>query len=77
MYHLEFLHAIFLFTILVFGILKYRGWDVLITVRNMFCLTDSVESLMSETHELGGSAVVVDRATPKVRVFIACHFIVE
>jgi len=25
---------------------------------------------MSETHELGGSAVVVDRATPKARVFI-------
>ncbi|KEH27526.1 RNA-binding (RRM/RBD/RNP motif) family protein [Medicago truncatula] len=26
---------------------------------------ESVENLMSETHELGGSAVVVDRATPK------------
>lgn len=30
-----------------------------------FASADSVESLMSETHELGGSAVVVDRATPK------------
>ncbi|KAK7309215.1 hypothetical protein RJT34_05756 [Clitoria ternatea] len=30
-----------------------------------FANADSVENLMSETHELGGSAVVVDRATPK------------
>ncbi|KAL2668774.1 hypothetical protein AAZV13_01G147700 [Glycine max] len=30
-----------------------------------FASADSVENLMSETHELGGSAVVVDRATPK------------
>lgn len=29
---------------------------------------------MSETHELGGSAVVVDRATPKARFSIACHY---
>lgn len=43
----------------------------------MFCLADSVENLMSETHELGGSAVVVDRATPKARVSLACHFTVE
>ncbi|WVZ11469.1 hypothetical protein V8G54_015999, partial [Vigna mungo] len=35
-----------------------------------FASADSVENLMSETHELGGSAVVVDRATPKARVFI-------
>ncbi|KAJ0466823.1 hypothetical protein HanIR_Chr14g0676431 [Helianthus annuus] len=27
---------------------------------------DSVDTLMFETHELGGSDVVVDRATPKV-----------
>lgn len=27
--------------------------------------TESVDNLMSESHELGGSAVVVDRATPK------------
>ncbi|WVY97383.1 hypothetical protein V8G54_029534 [Vigna mungo] len=47
--------VLFLFTILVFGLLKYCGWDVPIT------------TLMSETHELGGSAVVVDRATPKAR----------
>lgn len=31
-----------------------------------FCVTDSVENLMVDTHELGGSTVVVDRATPKV-----------
>ncbi|WVZ12452.1 hypothetical protein V8G54_016982 [Vigna mungo] len=49
-YHLEFLHTC---TILVYGLLKYCGWDV--------------PTLMSETHELGGSAVVVDRATPKAR----------
>lgn len=30
-----------------------------------FANAESVENLMSETHELGGSAVVVDRATPK------------
>ncbi|XP_025680003.1 heterogeneous nuclear ribonucleoprotein 1 isoform X2 [Arachis hypogaea] len=30
-----------------------------------FASADSVESLMAETHELGGSTVVVDRATPK------------
>ncbi|WVY91714.1 hypothetical protein V8G54_037228 [Vigna mungo] len=64
-YHLEFLHTS---TILVYGLLKYCGWDV--PVRNIFSCTDSVETLMSETHELGGSAVVVDRATPKARVFI-------
>lgn len=29
-------------------------------------LTDSVDKLMDESHELGGSTVVVDRATPKV-----------
>lgn len=34
----------------------------------LFYLAESVESLMSETHELGGTAVVVDRATPKARV---------
>ena len=27
---------------------------------------DSVDNLMNDTHELGGSTVVVDRATPKV-----------
>lgn len=30
-------------------------------------LADSVENLMADTHELGGSTVVVDRATPKAR----------
>ncbi|XP_023007076.1 RNA-binding protein Musashi homolog 2-like isoform X2 [Cucurbita maxima] len=30
-----------------------------------FASSDSVENLMAETHELEGSAVVVDRATPK------------
>lgn len=34
----------------------------------MLC-ADSVDNLMPETHELGGSAVVVDRATPKVSGF--------
>lgn len=29
-------------------------------------IADSVESLMGDTHELGGSTLVVDRATPKV-----------
>ncbi|PRQ32249.1 putative nucleotide-binding alpha-beta plait domain-containing protein [Rosa chinensis] len=31
---------------------------------------DSVENLMADTHELGGSNVVVDRATPKARYSI-------
>ncbi|GMY26035.1 RNA-binding protein Musashi homolog 2 isoform X1 [Fagus crenata] len=30
-----------------------------------FASADSVDNLMAETHELGGSTVVVDRATPK------------
>ncbi|KAK6923043.1 RNA recognition motif domain [Dillenia turbinata] len=30
-----------------------------------FASADSVESLMADSHELGGSTVVVDRATPK------------
>lgn len=30
-----------------------------------FASADSVENLMAETHELGGSTIVVDRATPK------------
>ncbi|KDO79205.1 hypothetical protein CISIN_1g026534mg [Citrus sinensis] len=30
-----------------------------------FASADSVENLMVDTHELGGSTVVVDRATPK------------
>lgn len=32
----------------------------------VFHVVDSVETLMGDTHELGGSAVAVDRATPKV-----------
>jgi hypothetical protein len=43
----------------------------------MSYLAESVENLMSETHELGGSAVVVDRATPKARICIAAHFMEE
>lgn len=31
-----------------------------------FACTESVDTIMTETHELGGSTVVVDRATPKV-----------
>ena len=34
-------------------------------LRNISVAEDSVDSLMAETHELGGSTVVVDRATPK------------
>lgn len=30
-----------------------------------FLVTESVDDLIAESHELGGSAVVVDRATPK------------
>ncbi|KAJ6378565.1 hypothetical protein OIU78_028743 [Salix suchowensis] len=30
-----------------------------------YASADSVDNLMAETHELGGSTVVVDRATPK------------
>lgn len=29
-------------------------------------LTESVDSIMQESHELDGTTVVVDRATPKV-----------
>ncbi|XP_022775197.1 RNA-binding protein Musashi homolog 1 isoform X3 [Durio zibethinus] len=35
------------------------------TFRSHFEEYDSVENLMADTHELGGSTVVVDRATPK------------
>lgn len=35
---------------------------------------ESVDSLMNDTHELGGSNVVVDRATPKVIQF-SCFFV--
>lgn len=31
----------------------------------MFVVTESVDDLMVETHELGGSTIFVDRATPK------------
>lgn len=31
---------------------------------------DAVDKLMSETHELGGSTIAVDRATPKVKHFL-------
>lgn len=36
--------------------------------------TEAVDDLMGETHELGGSTVVVDRATPKVafRILFVC-----
>lgn len=32
----------------------------------LFCSVESVDRLMNETHELGGSTIAVDRATPKV-----------
>lgn len=35
---------------------------------------ESVDSLMADTHELGGSNVVVDRATPKAS-YSTVHFI--
>jgi RNA-binding protein Musashi len=33
---------------------------------NISCLTDSVDKVMTETHQLGGATIAVDRATPKV-----------
>ncbi|KAL5079639.1 hypothetical protein RYX36_008060 [Vicia faba] len=41
-----------------------------------FASADSVENLMKETHELGGFDVVVDRATPKARLFRAYSFFI-
>ncbi|KAB5547811.1 hypothetical protein DKX38_011217 [Salix brachista] len=42
----------------------------------MDCVTtDSVDNLMAETHELGGSTVVVDRATPKASFYTAAFFL--
>lgn len=40
----------------------------------LFTITDSVENLMVDTHELGGSTVVVDRATPKASCFTVFLF---
>lgn len=42
-------------------------YDVL---SHCFLIAESVDSLMGDTHELGGSAVVVDRATPKVVLIV-------
>ncbi|EOX91423.1 RNA-binding family protein isoform 1 [Theobroma cacao] len=39
-----------------------------------FASADSVENLMTDTHELGGSTVVVDRATPKASYITASVF---
>ena len=41
----------------------------------MYTVTDSVENLMADTHELGGSTVVVDRATPKASCITASAFL--
>lgn len=38
---------------------------------NVLYIADSVENLMADTHDLGGSTVVVDRATPKASYSIA------
>jgi hypothetical protein len=44
--------------LLVFFLLHYSNFN---------CdLTESVDSIMQESHELDGTTVVVDRATPKV-----------
>ncbi|KAG6768092.1 hypothetical protein POTOM_026989 [Populus tomentosa] len=40
-------------------------------------ITDSVDNLMAETHELGGSTVVVDRATPKAIVVVVILLAIE
>ena len=37
-----------------------------LTFYTVFCFLESVDRLMNETHELGGSTIAVDRATPKV-----------
>ena len=52
-------------------------YQFLLACKDDICVADSVESLMKETHELGGSDVVVDRATPKVRLFRAYSFTKE
>lgn len=38
-------------------------------------MAESVDKLMDETHELGGSTIVVDRATPKV-ILLAVQLVV-
>jgi hypothetical protein len=48
---------------------KWKEYISSIALRKMFSVAESVENLMSETHELGGSAVVVDRATPKASLY--------
>ena len=43
--------------------------DFLLTCHPVFFFpVESVDRLMNETHELGGSTIAVDRATPKVRM---------
>jgi hypothetical protein len=41
-------------------------FHLLLTLYTVFCSLESVDRLMNETHELGGSTIAVDRATPKV-----------
>lgn len=48
---------------LFFLLLSWRNIDFLNLITMLDA--DSVDSLMNDTHELGGSTVVVDRATPK------------
>lgn len=47
---------------------RHTMYQYLLACKDDICVADSVENLMKETHELGGSDVVVDRATPKVIV---------
>lgn len=54
---------------------KLYGVSISVTCKEDICVADSVENLMKETHELGGSDVVVDRATPKARLFRAYFFL--
>jgi len=51
------------------------GQDMFIVhLWHLKCMLDaeSVDNLMNDSHELGGSTVVVDRATPKVSRQFLC-----
>jgi hypothetical protein len=54
-------------TVTLIGIgMKACLFHLLLTLYTVFCSLESVDRLMNETHELGGSTIAVDRATPKV-----------
>lgn len=44
--------------------LIFHSKSIFLILSELF--TEAVDDLMAENHELGGSTVVVDRATPKV-----------